>query len=183
MTESFADQKFAAKIENVERINRDDARLLKIANVDETGKMKAEVVTKLLESVAAHPESKLNIDYVHQKLTLPGQHVLAYQRNDSILPGNADELPSAFLIYRLFVEKKKKLVAPVDILSSFDSKRQLKNLLKQQNVPEDQVNVQGAGSTALLDLEQFMIQFAEELELESCEIRYYSSLRSLCQFL
>ena len=30
---------------------------------------------------------------------------------------------------------------------------------------------QGAGSVALKDLQQFMLQFAKELGIESCEIR------------
>ena len=174
MAESFLAQKRAAKIDNVKRINRDDARLLKIKNLDTTatGSIDKADVEKLLESVAAHPHSQLSVKYVQQKLMLPGQHVIAYERNDAILKGRSgEEFTSAFIIYQLFVEKEKKLVAPVDILSSIDSKNRLLNLLKEENVPDGQVDVAGAGTIALRDLEHFMKGFGTELGLEICEIR------------
>ena len=174
MAESFLAQKRAAKIDNVKRINRDDARLLKIKNLDTTatGSIDKADVEKLLESVAAHPTSQLNVKYVKEKLLEPGQHVIVYERNDAILPGSSkEEFPSAFIIYELFVEKERKLVAPVDILSSFDSKNRLLNLLKEENIPDGQVDVAGAGTIALRDLEHFMKEFGTELGLEICEIR------------
>ena len=175
MAESFSAQKRAAKIDNVKRINRDDARLLKIKNLDTTatGSIDKAVVEKLLESVAAHPTSQLNVKYVKEKLLEPGQHVIVYERNDAILKGSSggEEFPSAFIIYELFVEKERKLVAPVDILSSFDSKNRLLNLLKEENIPDGQVDVAGAGTIALRDLEHFMKEFGTELGLEICEIR------------
>ena len=173
MAESFLAQKRAAKIDNVKRINR-DARLLKIEDLDSTatGSVAEDVMKKLLESVAAHPTSKLSVEYVQQKLLLPGQHVIAYERNEAILPGSSgEEFASAFIIYQLFVEKEKKLVAPVDILSSIDSKNRLKDLLKEENIPDGQVDVAGAGTIALRDLEHFMKEFGTELGLEICEIR------------
>ena len=175
MAESFLAQKRAAKIDNVKRINRDDARLLKIKNLSTTatGSIDEDVLKKLLESVAAHPTSQLNVKYVKEKLLEPGQHVIVYERNDAILPGSSEEeFPSAFIIYELFVEKERKLVAPVDILSSFDSKNRLLNLLKEENIPDGQVDVAGAGTIALRDLEHFMKEFGTELGLEICEIRY-----------
>ena len=171
MAESFLAQKQAAKIDNVKRINRDDARLLKIKDTAATGSIDKDVVEKLLESVAAHPDSQLSVKYVQQKLMLPGQHVIAYGRNEAILPGSGEEFTSAFIIYELFVEKERKLVAPVDILSSIDSKNRLKDLLKEQSIPDGQVDVAGAGTIALKDLENFMKEFGSELGLEKCEIR------------
>ena len=174
MAESFLAQKRAAKIDNVKRINRDDARLLKIKNLSTTatGSVAEDVMKKLLESVAAHQNSQLNVKYVKEKLLEPGQHVIVYERNDAILQGSSgEEFPSAFIIYELFVEKERKLVAPVDILSSFDSKNRLLNLLKEENIPDGQVDVAGAGTIALRDLEHFMKEFGKELGLEICEIR------------
>ena len=174
MAESFLAQKRAAKIDNVKRINRDDARLLKIKNLSTTatGSIDEDVLKKLLESVAAHQNSQLNVKYVKEKLLEPGQHVIVYERNDAILPGSSgEEFPSAFIIYELFVEKERKLVAPVDILSSFDSKNRLLNLLKEENIPDGKVDVAGAGTIALRDLEHFMKEFGTELGLEICEIR------------
>ena len=133
--------------------------------------MKPQDVRKLLESVKAHPNSKLSPKYVEQKLKQPGQHVIVYYRNDSIFSGDAGKQPSAFSIYQLSVENQDELVAKVDILSSLDSKARLKDLLKEQNVSEDEISIEGAGSTLLLDLKQFMIKFAKELKLEKCEIR------------
>ena len=172
MAESFEDRMKASLLDFVNKINRDDARLLKIKDLNTTGSVAKDVVEKLLESVAAHPISQLNVKYVHHKLLKPGQYVIIYERNEAILPGSSEEeVPSAFIIYELFVEKERKLVAPVDILSSFDSKNRLLNLLKEENIPDGKVDVAGAGTIALRDLEHFMKGFGTELGLEICEIR------------
>ena len=176
MAESFEDRMKASLWDFVNKINRDDARVLKIKDVYLTGSIDPEEVKKLLKSVKEHGHSMLNPRYIEQQLFIPGQHVVVYDRNPDLLPDREDELPSAFLIFSpLFVEKGKKLVAPVDIHHSLDSKKRLREILRTQNLDEEEIDVQGAGTTALLDLEKFMIEFAEQLKLEICEIRYVLS--------
>ena len=101
MAKSFEDHKSASKWSNVEKINNDDDRLLKIKDVVATGSLDPEEVKKLLTTVRKHGDSMLNPDYVAQQLFKPGQHVIVYNRNSNLLPEDEEGLPSAFMLYQL----------------------------------------------------------------------------------
>ena len=177
---AFDDKKAAKKQLNTESINRNDDRILQIKGAFETGSSDAvdqvyDLVRKV-EKEQKDKKSKLSPAYVRNCLMSEGNHVVVYKRNEDKLPGEeGEDWISGFIIYDLKLEKNllgnpKRLIASVPVLASFDSKRNLRNLLESKD-DMGEVILEGAGTQALKDLQFFLVKFARIVKTDSCEIR------------
>ena len=174
---TFHDKKTSKKQLTAESINRNDARILQIKGAFETGSEDAvDQVYNLVRLVEKDKKSKLSPGYVKDCLMSEGNHVVVYKRNEDKLPGKeGEDWISGFIIYDLKLEKNllgnpKRLIASVPVLASFDSKRNLQNLLESKEDMGELI-LEGAGTQALKDLQLFMTKFAKIVNSDSCEIR------------
>ena len=179
---SFIDKKADKKQVTTESINRNDARILQIKGTFDTGseeslkKDAVDEVYKIVRMVENDNKSKLSGAYVRNCLMSEGNHVVVYKRNEDKLPGEeGEDWISGFIIYDLNLEKNllgnsKRLIASIPVIASFDSKRNLKNLLESKEDMGELI-LEGAGTQALKDLQLFMTKFAKIVNSDSCEIR------------
>ena len=184
---TFHDKKTSKKQLTAESINRNDARILQIKGAFETGSKDEDAVEQvfnLVRLVEKDKKSKLSPGYVYDCLMSEGNHVVVYKRNKDKLPGEeGEDWISGFIIYDLNLEKNllgnpKMLIASVPVLASFDSKRNLQNLLESKEDMGELI-LEGAGTQALKDLQYFLAKFARIVKTDSCEIREIAAFKFL----
>ena len=141
-------------------INENGGRFLKVRAATETQHIISEypddisLVEKLVDSVKELQErweSGINPEYVRVLLQQKELHVIVYNRNEDKLANEGKGI-SGFMIYDMKLENKM-IDCTIHCLLSVDSKKKIKNLLTEEF---DKKAVQGCGTVALEDLEDFM---------------------------
>ena len=168
--ENFKANKEILKTSFTSSINK-KGRFLKVSVATQTQNIILEcpgdilLVERLVDSATElleQGDSELNPEYVKGLLQGEDNHyVIVYNRNEDKLTNEGNGI-SGFVIYDMKLENNT-IVCKIHCLLSVDSRRKIFNHLTEAS---DRSAVQGCGTVALKDLEDFMKFMLRHLDLE-----------------